>query len=109
MMKEQEGDEIRLPLSEYVRVIAREAGHAGGLAVGKELVAAHAASCAAARALPALSAGLAEMQSDVKTLEDDFGPIKRTHHYAHYIIGAVGAGLLWALGNWAWAMLLKVL
>jgi hypothetical protein len=96
MAADRSRDEIRIPVTEAIKILAREAG----FAAGKELLRTHVETCEALKALP-------EIKKDVAILKTDMRPLKRARLCLHWAVGAVGAGVLYASGQWVWHELVR--
>jgi hypothetical protein len=80
----QHDDEVSFPLTEAIRILAREAG----FAAGKELLRVHKDNCDALKLLP-----------EIRVALDDIKAVKRIRLWVHWVGGGICGGALFAFGE----------
>lgn len=96
--REQRRDDepqIRVPITEYSRQLAREAGYAAA----KEVLAGHVANCTARAAVPEVKAAAEQLEGRVRVLEGRFNVLIGAVIASGGVGGAVGAGILKLFGG----------
>jgi hypothetical protein len=78
-------DEMSVPLSDFVRAIAREAG----FAAGKELMESHTTNCDALKLVPEMKQAIEEITT-----------VKRVRLRVHWALALVVGGILYGGGQW---------